>query len=225
MKTKKTVFSLLFACIAISSFAQDTIQLKAYVENMKTIDVFIEGKKYNFLFDTGGADTFISPEIAKSLNKEIYGCITGFRMSGEIIKAKKANDIALIIGKTNLFHKTVSVWDLMSILPKDFKGGTGAAAIKISPDGQFLYVSDRVDANNISVFKILRSGGLELQEQVSTLGKGPRDFSIDPTGNFLLVGHQYTNSIVVFKRDKATGKLTDTGKRIELCAPVCLVFN
>lgn len=112
-----------------------------------------------------------------------------------------------------------------SILPKDFKGGTGAAAIKISPDGKFLYVSDRVDANNISVYKILKNGNIELQEQISTLGKGPRDFSIDPTGNFLLVGHQYTNNIVVFKRDKVTGKLTDTGKRIELCAPVCLVFT
>jgi hypothetical protein len=130
MKTKKTVFCLLFACIAISSFAQDTIQLKAYVENMKTVDVFIEGKKYNFLFDTGGADTFISPEIAKSLNKEIYGSITGFRMSGEIIKAKKANDIALTIGQTNLFHKTVSVWDLMSILPKDFPRIDGIISLK-----------------------------------------------------------------------------------------------
>ncbi|KIA98837.1 6-phosphogluconolactonase [Flavobacterium sp. KMS] len=112
-----------------------------------------------------------------------------------------------------------------NILAKDFKGGTGAAAIKISPDGKFLYVSDRVDANNISVYKILKNGKIELVEQVSTLGKGPRDFSIDPTGKFLLVGHQYTNNIVVFKRDKATGKLTDTGKRIELCAPVGLVFT
>lgn len=130
MKTKKTVFCLLFACIAISSFAQDTIQLKSYIENMKTVDVFIEGKKYDFLFDTGGADTFISPEIAKSLNKEIYGSITGFRMSGEIIKAKKANDIALTIGQTNLFHKTVSVWDLMSILPKDFLRIDGIISLK-----------------------------------------------------------------------------------------------
>jgi 6-phosphogluconolactonase len=112
-----------------------------------------------------------------------------------------------------------------SVLPKDFKGGTGAAAIKISPDGKFLYVSDRVDVNAISVFKIFKNGGLELQEQVSTLGKGPRDFSIDPTGNFLLAGHQYTNNIVIFKRDKATGKLTNTGKTIELCAPVSLVFT
>ncbi|MEP6928466.1 MAG: lactonase family protein [Flavobacterium sp.] len=112
-----------------------------------------------------------------------------------------------------------------SILAKDFKGGTGAAAIKISPDGKFLYVSDRVDVNAISVYKILKNGGLELVEQLSTLGKGPRDFAIDPTGNYLLVGHQYTNDIIIFKRDKITGKLKDTGKKIELCSPVGLVFT
>lgn len=112
-----------------------------------------------------------------------------------------------------------------SILPKGFKGGTGAAAIKISPDGKFLYVSDRVDANAISVYKILKDGKIELVEQQSTLGKGPRDFAIDPTGNYLLVGHQYTNDIVIFKRNIATGKIEDTGKRIELCSPVGLVFT
>jgi 6-phosphogluconolactonase len=112
-----------------------------------------------------------------------------------------------------------------SILPKDFTGGTGAAAIKISPDGRFLYVSDRVDANSISVYKIQKDGGIELVERLSTLGKGPRDFAIDPTGNYLLVGHQYTNNIVIFKRDKTTGKLVDTGKRVELCSPVGLLFT
>lgn len=112
-----------------------------------------------------------------------------------------------------------------SILPKDFTGGTGAAAIKISPDGNFLYVTDRVDANSITVFKILKTGKIEQVEQLSTLGKGPRDFAIDPTGNYLLVGHQYTNDIIIFKRDKTTGKLTNTGKKIELCSPVGLLFT
>ncbi|CAI2767500.1 lactonase family protein [Flavobacterium collinsii] len=112
-----------------------------------------------------------------------------------------------------------------SILPKGFKGGTGAAAIKVSPDGAFLYVTDRVDSNSIAVYKIQKEGGIELVDQISTLGKGPRDFAIDPTGNYLLVGHQYTNDIIVFKRDIATGKLTDTGKRIGLCSPVGLVFT
>ena len=86
-------------------------------------------------------------------------------------------------------------------------------------------MTDRVDANNISVYKILKTGKIELVEQQSTLGKGPRDFAIDPTGNYLLVGHQYTNNIVIFKRDKLTGKLKDTGKKIDLCSPVGLVFT
>lgn len=112
-----------------------------------------------------------------------------------------------------------------SILAKGFTGGTGAAAIKIAPDGKFLYVTDRVDANNIAVYKILKNGNIQLVEQQSTLGKGPRDFAIDPTGNYLLVGHQYTNEIIIFKRDKTTGKLNATGKKIELCSPVGLVFT
>ena len=112
-----------------------------------------------------------------------------------------------------------------NILAKGFTGGTGAAAIKISPDGKFLYVTDRVDANNITVYKILKNGGIELVEQISTLGKGPRDFAIDPTGNYLLVGHQHTNEIIIFKRDRATGKLTKTAKKIDLCSPVGLVFT
>jgi len=112
-----------------------------------------------------------------------------------------------------------------SILPKGFTGGTGAAAIKISPDGKFLYVTDRVDANSISVYQIQKDGNIKFVEQESTLGKGPRDFAIDPTGNYLLVGHQYTNDIIIFKRDKITGKLSNTGKKIELCSPVGLVFT
>ncbi|SDW37439.1 lactonase family protein [Flavobacterium degerlachei] len=112
-----------------------------------------------------------------------------------------------------------------SILAKDFKGAFSSADIHISPDGKFLYASNRGEANDITIFKIAKKGKLELQGQTSTLGKGPRNFAIDPTGNFLLVAHQYTNNIMIFKRDQSTGALTDTGKRIDLCSPVCLVFT
>ncbi|MCK8143393.1 aspartyl protease family protein [Flavobacterium sp. I-SCBP12n] len=130
MKIKKVLYSLLFLCSVIQSYAQDTIKLKPYIENMKTVDVFIEGKKYNFLFDTGGAETIISPEIAKIINKEIYGSTTGFRMSGEIIKAQKADSISFLIGKTKIFHQTVGVWNLMSILPKEFTKIDGVLSLK-----------------------------------------------------------------------------------------------
>lgn len=112
-----------------------------------------------------------------------------------------------------------------SILAKDFNGTFSGADIHISPDGKFLYASNRGEANTISIFEISKNGKLKSKGQTSTLGKGPRNFVIDPTGNFLLVAHQYTNNVVVFKRDQASGALTDTGKRIELCSPVCLVFT
>ena len=112
-----------------------------------------------------------------------------------------------------------------SVVASDFKGDIGAADIHISPDGKFLYATNRGTANDISAFKILKNGKLEFVQRTSTLGKGPRNFNMDPTGNFLLVGHQYTNDIVIFKRDKKTGMLTNTGKKIELCSPVCLVFT
>ena len=112
-----------------------------------------------------------------------------------------------------------------TVVASDFKGDIGAADIHISPDGKFLYATNRGTANDISAFKILKKGKLEFVQRTSTLGKGPRNFNIDPTGNFLLVGHQYTNEIVIFKRDKTTGMLTDTGKKIALCSPVCLIFS
>lgn len=115
--------------------------------------------------------------------------------------------------------------DETSIVAKDFKGDIGSADIHISPDGKFLYATNRGTANTISIFKILKNGKLESKGQTSTLGKGPRNFAIDPTGNFLLVAHQYSNDIVIFKRDKNTGSLTATGKKIALCSPVCLVFT
>lgn len=130
MKTKKLFFSLLFLGINIGGFGQDTIRLKPYIENMKTIEVDIEGKKYNFLFDTGGAETIISPEIAKHFNKKIYGSTTGFRMSGEIIKAQKSDNISITLGSTKINHPTVNVFDIMSILPKEFPKIDGVISLK-----------------------------------------------------------------------------------------------
>jgi 6-phosphogluconolactonase len=114
--------------------------------------------------------------------------------------------------------------DETTIVASDFKGETSAADIHISPDGKFLYATNRGTANDITCFEIQNSGKLRFVERIPTGGKGPRNFTIDPAGNFLLVGHQYTNNVVIFKIDKTSGKLADTGKNIELCSPVCLVF-
>lgn len=123
------------------------------------------------------------------------------------------------------FNGILKKIDETTILAEDFKGLFSAADIHISPDGNFLYASNRGEANTITIFRILKNGKLLMKGQTSSLGKGPRNFAIDPTGNFLLVAHQYTNDIVIFKRNKTTGALTYTGKKIVLCSPVCLVFT
>ena len=52
----------------------------------------------------------------------------------------------------------------------------------------------------------------------------PRNFAIDPTGSYLLVAHQYSNNVIVFKVDRATGRLSKTGNEIKLDVPVCIQF-
>jgi 6-phosphogluconolactonase len=111
----------------------------------------------------------------------------------------------------------------MSALPPDYNGPVGSADIHVSPDGKFLYASNRGESNSIGIFAIdQKTGWLELIDHQSTLGKTPRNFNIDPSGNFLLVGNQNSNEIVIFKRDKNTGLLSDTEKRIAIGKPVCL---
>jgi 6-phosphogluconolactonase len=111
----------------------------------------------------------------------------------------------------------------ISAHPQGYKGDIGSADIHISPDGRTLYASNRGDANSLAIFSINPgSGKLTLQGFQSTLGKTPRNFLIDPTGNWLLVANQNGKNVVVFKRDAATGALTDTHKRLDLPAPVCL---
>lgn len=122
-------------------------------------------------------------------------------------------------------NETLRKLEEAQVIDDDFKGETSAADIHISPDGKFLYATNRGDANDITFFEVQPNGKLNFKGFLKTGGKGPRNFAIDPTGNFLLVAHQYTNDIIIFKRDIKTGKLTDTGKKIELCSPVCLVFT
>ncbi|MEO8174124.1 MAG: lactonase family protein [Sediminibacterium sp.] len=107
--------------------------------------------------------------------------------------------------------------------PADFKGQPGSADIHVSPDGKFLYASNRGTENNIAIYSInTATGRLINVGYQSTMGEGPRNFMIDPTGNYLLAANQKTNNIVVFKRDLATGLLQQTLQQIEVPNPVCL---
>ena len=103
------------------------------------------------------------------------------------------------------------------------KGDFGSADIHVSPDGNFLYASNRGSENNIAIFSIeKRSGFLTFIALQSTLGIRPRNFVIDPSGKYLLAANQQTGNIVIFKRDLKSGLLSYTGEQIKIPEPVCL---
>jgi 6-phosphogluconolactonase len=111
----------------------------------------------------------------------------------------------------------------ISTMPAGDTSFPGSADIHISPDGKFLYASNRSTSNTIAIFKINPADGkLTIVGHQSTMGKTPRNFNFDPSGDYLLVANQNDDQVVIFKRDKATGLLTDTGKRIDVGKPVCL---
>lgn len=101
---------------------------------------------------------------------------------------------------------------------------TSGADIHLSPDGKFLYATNRADANTITCFKVSKDGTLSFVEQYSTYGNAPRNFAISPDGKFVFVGNQKTNNIAVYSRNKCNGKLSLINQDIELGAPVCLLF-
>jgi len=115
---------------------------------------------------------------------------------------------------------------VITLLPDGFTGKTAAAAIHLSPDGRFLYVSNRLETNEIICYAVNQeTGGLTFVSRQSTYGKNPRDFAIDPSGNYMVVANQGSDSMFVFKIDQNTGKLTQTGIKIEIGNPVCLKFT
>ncbi len=103
---------------------------------------------------------------------------------------------------------------LVQILPttrSDFEGNNYCADIHLSKDGKFLYGSNRGE-NTIVTYKVETDGTLTLAGHTSCGGDWPRNFVIDPTGKFLLVGNQKSDSITVFRLNKKTGFPIEPGK-------------
>ncbi|WP_449387868.1 lactonase family protein [Chryseobacterium lineare] len=97
-----------------------------------------------------------------------------------------------------------------------YKDGFESSDIHISPDGRFLYASNRGNENNIAIFSIQNNGTLKTIGYQSVKGKHPRTFNIDPSGNFLITANTGTNEVVVFKRNPETGLLKKVGKKIKI---------
>ena len=118
----------------------------------------------------------------------------------------------------------LGVIQTISTLPDSYEGDNGTADIHLSPDGKFLYGSNR-GHDSLAVYRVdPASGQLTVVEYAPTLGGHPRNFAVSPDGRFVLVANRDGNNIVTFSRDAETGKLTPTGSELKVSKPVCIRF-
>ena len=113
----------------------------------------------------------------------------------------------------------------LSTRPRGARGDNLPADLHVHPTGRAVYASNRGD-NTIAVFGVDPSAGtLSLMQSVPTEGDWPRNFALDPAGRLLLVANQRSDSIVAFRVQALTGRLTPTGQRLTTPSPVSLVFT
>jgi len=132
-------------------------------------------------------------------------------------------------GKVTVFHYINGHLEPVQYIISDTSegiGGKGSADIHVSPDGKFLYASNRANTNNIAIFSIADADGKLTLAGHQPTGLHPRNFIITPNGKYLIVANMNNNLIQVFEIDRKTGLLNeDISKRItDIDRPVCLKF-
>ncbi len=112
---------------------------------------------------------------------------------------------------------------IITTLPETYKQQNSCADIHVSPDGKFVYASNR-GHNSLVIFKVNgENGELKMLGHQSTFGSTPRNFSISPGGKYIVVANQSSNNLVSFLRDSNSGLLQFIDQ-IEAPKPVCVLF-
>lgn len=117
----------------------------------------------------------------------------------------------------------LKVIQTIASLPADFDKENKGSAIHISPDGRFLYVSNRGQDAIVS-FAVAEDGKLTLAATTPVEGVGPRDFDLNYTGEILVATNENSNNVTVFGINKETGALTLLQKDVKVPEPVCIKF-
>lgn len=112
----------------------------------------------------------------------------------------------------------------VTTLPEGYADETTCADIHLTPDGSYLYASNR-GHDSLAIFRVREQDGLlEPAGYCPTGGRTPRNFAISPDGRFIVAANQDSDSLVVFRIDPASGHLTETQRVEGIRRPVCVQF-
>ena len=127
-------------------------------------------------------------------------------------------------GKVTTFSYHDGRLETLQEIVSDSVGARGGADIHLSPDGKFLYSSNRLKAEGIAIFAVHSQTGLLTHIGYQPTAAHPRQFNISPNGQYLLCCCRDSDKIQVFRRDSQTGLLTDTHNDIHVSKAVCVQF-
>ena len=113
----------------------------------------------------------------------------------------------------------------IQFIEADSLHAAGSADIHVSPDGRFLYASNRLKGDGIAIFEINQEDGMLKRIGYQPTGKHPRNFIITSNGKYLLCACRDSDIIQIFTIDSTTGLLQDTKQTIQRRKPVCLTFT
>ena len=116
---------------------------------------------------------------------------------------------------------TLTERQTISTLPADLTGKSYTADLKITPDGKFLYGTNR-GHDSIAAYRIADDGKLSLIGIEPSLGKGPQNLLITPDGRWLICANMPGNSVVVFQIDATTGGIKAVGDPVSMPMPSCI---
>lgn len=152
------------------------------------------------------------------------GSITEFRLAddGSIKKANKVMTFSLT-GKAP--DKTRQQSAHLHCVTADDRHARGSADIHLTPNGRFLYASNRLQGDGIAIFSVDKESGMLTRTGYQPTARHPRNFAITPNGSFLLCACRDADIIQVFAIDPDTGMLSDTSHDIHVPHPVCIAIG
>lgn len=143
-----------------------------------------------------------------------------FSKNGKLVYS--IEELAGMISVYDFSNNTLKEIQRIATHPDKITEGFESSDVHISPDGKFLYATNRGKENNIAIFKVLNDGKLESIGYKKTGGKHPRTFVIDETGKFIIVTNVISQDVTVFKRNLETGMLKKVGKPVKVKNVTCV---
>ncbi len=137
------------------------------------------------------------------------------------------NELTNTVTVADFNSKTGALTEIQTLptLPADFKEANKTAEIKVHPNGKFVYGSNRGHDSIVVYQRDSKTDKLTFLQHAPCGGQTPRHFAIDPSGKWLLCGHQNSNTLSILSLNPETSLLGEPKSTVDISSPVCILFR